>query len=214
MSDAALTHAEVDALLPMLIAGALTDAQSRAVREHVATCLACRREQKYLALVRDGVRANPADADAPRPDPASVLKRIDDYEERRRRNPFLRYLWFGREHPLLALAAQAALILLAVFLLVSPIEPEPQFVTLSQPDSVPAGRYVRAVFAPALDDRSVAGIARSMNFEIVHGPTERGVYTLAPSPAADTADYESLADKLRARDEVLFAEPVIVGDAQ
>lgn len=214
MTESTLTHAEIDELLPMLVAGTLSDAQSESVRKHLATCLDCRREQRHLALVRDGVREAPQQVDMPHPNPARVLERIERYEDRRRRNPLLRFLQFGRDHPFMALAAQAALILLAVFLLVSPIEPEPQFVTLSQPGDVPAGQYVRAVFEPALDRGRIENIIVSMNLEIVHGPTDRGVYTLGSAVDRDSTNYMSLADTLRERDGVMFAEPVTVGGAR
>lgn len=213
MTDTILSHTDADELLPMLQAGALTDVQARAVRDHVSSCLVCRREQKHLAQIAAGARINPAGTRAPHPNAANVLGRIDDYEERRRRNLFTRLLRFGREHPVFVLAAQATLIVLAVFLLVSPIERELEFVTLSEGDTLPAGQYVRAVFEPAMADSSVAGFVASMQLTIVHGPTERGVYTLLPTGATGATDYDALANAMRVSDNVLFAEAVTIGGA-
>lgn len=213
MTDATLKHADVDELLPLLLAGSLTDEESRAVRAHVSTCLACRREQKHLALVSEAMKSHAAVGGTPAADPTRVLERIDDFEERRR-HPLARLARFAREQPFAALAAQAALILLAVFLIVSPTEREPGFTTLSQPESLPAGHYLRTVFDPALDDREIAELVASMRLRVVDGPSDRGVYTLAPSGRPDQADYDSLARALRANSDVLFAEMIEIGESE
>lgn len=101
------------------------------------------------------------------------------------------------------------MILLAVFLVVFPVDREPGFTTLNEPDALPAGQYVRVVFDTSLDRAAVADIASSMNLAIVDGPGERGVYTLAAKPG--TADYGSIAGSLRERTDVLFAEAVRLG---
>lgn len=214
MRGPTMTHDNVDELLPLLVSGGLTDAESRAVQEHVATCLVCRREQKHLALVNAGLQSAPAGVDVPAPDAARLLERIDAHEERRRDKPFARLITYGRQHPLFALAAQAALVLLAVLVFVSPIEQEPAFTTLSQPDELPAGEYVRAVFEPGLDETDVADLVASMQLRIVDGPGERGIYTLAVSARSGLADYDTLAEALRANDNVLFAESISIGGVQ
>lgn len=211
MTGPAMTHADADRLLPLLLAGSLSDAELRAVREHVAGCLACRREQKHLARVSRGVRSGTAIADVPPANMAPLLGRIDRYEERRRRNPFVRVAQAGKDHPFATLAAQAALVLLAVFLLVTPSGRDAEFVTLSDPPGLPAGGYVRAVFDPALDPSSIVELAGSLHLRVVEGPSVRGVYTLAPSVRSGTADYDALAAALRANDEVLFAEAIRIG---
>lgn len=212
MSKPSLSHEDVVELLPMLLAGSLADAKVHAVREHLSGCLVCRREYKHESLIRDGVNTDPVATDIPRPDAARVLGRIDDYEERRRRNPLAALVRFGHEHPLLALAVQAAMVLLVVFLVVSPVDREPGFTTLSAPDTLPAGHYVRVVFDASLDRATVAGVAASMYLTIVDGPGDRGVYTLAAEPGA--TDHESIADSLREREDVLFAEAVRIGGTQ
>lgn len=213
MSETALNHDDVIERLPMLLAGSLPDAEVRAVREHLSGCLVCRREQKREAIIHDAIKADSAAADVPQSDAARVLGRIDDYEERRRRNPLAAFVRYGREHPLFVLAAHAALILLVVFVVVSPVDREPPgFTTLSEPDALPAGQYVRVVFDTSLDRNTVTAITSSMNMTIVDGPGERGIYTLAAEPGA--TDYGSIADVLRERDDVLFAEAIRIGAAR
>jgi hypothetical protein len=78
--------------------------------------------------------------------------------------------------------------------------------TLSSPaTSVERGR-IRAVFAPDLELRELQALLASAELTIVAGPTESGVYTLAPTK--EKADIDAALAGLRRNATVRFAEPI------
>ena len=208
----AISHDEAIELLPWLLNGSLSGARADAVMQHVADCMECRRERKQLEAIRSDISHDSVARAVPAPDPSKVLARIDEFEEKQMRNPFVKLGRLVHEHPFLAYVAQAAAILVAVALLIVPGSREPAFETLTQAESIPAGTYLRVVFEPGMSSISINGILESMNLQIVAGPTEHGIYTLGVTDEDRVADHATLADQLRSKLDVLFSEVIHIGE--
>jgi RNA polymerase sigma-70 factor (ECF subfamily) len=80
--------------------------------------------------------------------------------------------------------------------------------TVTLPAPVMEGAVIRAVFAPSLALKERSALLDRAGLKIVAGPTEAGVYSLAPVSIADSARLESALRQLRAHPGVSFAEPI------
>jgi hypothetical protein len=82
------------------------------------------------------------------------------------------------------------------------------YVTLSAPAAGPARATIRAVLAPTLTLGELQSLLGQAQLQIVAGPSDAGVYSLAPLVASvDTTTPPALA-RLRSNPGVRFAEPV------
>ncbi len=99
---------------------------------------------------------------------------------------------------LIAIAALAG----ALFRSAAP--PEPAYTTLSSPQvSDQHHAAVRVVFAPDATLNDINQLLRRVECDIIAGPSEAGVYTLA---TADKNDVQQIITTLRGHGKVLFAE--------
>lgn len=80
-----------------------------------------------------------------------------------------------------------------------------EYQTLTAPAPTPSLGAIRAVFSPALVVSDLQRLLEKSGLQIVAGPTEAGVYTLATERAEDPS--RALAE-LRANPAVRFAEPI------
>lgn len=208
-----LAHDEAMALLPWLANGSLSEAESSAVLQHARQCLACRREAKYLERV-NGIFADSADAAVvPAANLKKILRRIEEYEDRRERKVAMRLWRFFQRYRRAAVLAPGAAAMLILAVVLWPGAPEPQFTTLTQVEDLPPGNYMRTVFDPLLDEPEVVELVAALNLRIVAGPSANRVYTLVPGRQLSSAEFARVAETLRANPEVLFAEPIRVGVA-
>jgi len=87
-------------------------------------------------------------------------------------------------------------------------------VLTTPPAAVAGGPVIRVVFGGnvALDDMN--RVLRSIDAQIIAGPSEAGVYTLGlASGAADKSGVEKAIAQLRADGRVMFAEPAVASEA-
>ena len=205
-----ITHEQAVELLPWLANDSLPDAERAVLEEHAHACVLCRRELAELRDLHASISRLDDDVAIPAPDMRRINARIDDLLQRQTRG---RRAWEKLvelfENPWrVAFAVQTAVLLAVGAAWIWPADPEPVFTTLTSPQAVPDGRYLRVVLDPALDEAAVAGLLSENDLSIVAGPSARGVYTL--SVAAPSAGLDAVADALRASPGVLLAEPVAV----
>ena len=83
---------------------------------------------------------------------------------------------------------------------------QPEYVTLSTPQPQTSDRHaaVRVVFSPTAQLNDINQLLRSVECEILAGPSEAGVYTLATEQGKDV---RAIIATLRKHSDVLFAEP-------
>lgn len=207
-SHRSIAHEEAIELLPWLVNGAMEESEQREVQAHTRTCVICRRELDALEQLQAIVARQAHPDPVPAPDMRAINARIDAAVERQQR-------WGGLSARLremcsspwrLAFAAQSALVVVLAAALIWPEAPEPEFTTLTQPQALPDGPYVRAVFSPDLRVKQLAGLLGETGLSIADGPSPRGVYTLKAAEGLSEADSTRLLNELQRRDGVLFAQ--------
>ena len=205
------SHEQALELLPWLVNDSLDELEKEAVLEHAHACVICRRELTDLQQVRDSVSRDSISSPVPEPDMRNVNARIDALiDGQNRGRELLSRLGnvFGSRWRIAFVAQTVVLIVLASVLL----WPEPEgarFSTLTQPDNLPDGRYVRVVFTPDIQQSQLTSLLDTYDLVIVEGPSNRGVYTLGVNNS--TQDSDRLLSSLQGDPDVLFAQPVVIG---
>ena len=210
-------HARASELLVWMINGRIEPADSRWLSEHLDGCASCRRELSVERRVRDAVAREPTVEFAPQASfnrlweriegerdmvapetPATVAVAASDAATPRSR----KRSWIP-----LAMAAQAAVILLLCGVLWQrSTAPAYRTVTDSTPAPVATGAVVKAIFSDDVRLADVKEILASTGLVVVSGPSEAGVYALAPRDAHAGPVTQAAAARLRADPRVRFAE--------
>lgn len=191
-------HEYCSELIPWTVNGRASEVQQQAVLAHAEECIECREELARHQELQRHMRGSDDVIAAPNAGWQRLLAEIDQQpaaESRpaRRRPWLIAALWIQ----LVAIAA------LAGALFRSTANPEPAYSTLSSVSSVPDRNDLRVVFAPGAPLDEINRLLRTLECEIVAGPSEAGVYTLA---LRDPREVQRVMLSLRDRPEVLFAE--------
>lgn len=187
-------------LIPWVVNGRANDAEERAVLGHVESCMECREELARHRELHRHMRGTDDVIPAPNASWQKLLGQIDVQpapalaKGYRIKRPWLvAALWIQ----LVAIATLAG----ALFRSAAP--PEPAYSTLSTAEVSERPAAVRVVFAPEASLNQINQLLRRVECDIVAGPSEAGVYTLATSP---DKDVQQVIATLRDHSEVLFAE--------
>jgi hypothetical protein len=209
-------------LIPWVLNKTASAEEARSVEDHLQHCPDCRAEfafQRSLAgamkpdagtaapdhrpaLQRlwaqiDAQEAAPAPAEPPASAPAAI------HSSRLLRNSLTRWLAAA------AVVEAAALALLGGELLGHrQAEASSRYVTLSAAAPQPPPATIRAVLAPAMTVDSLQALLAHSGLQIVAGPSEAGVFSLAPSAGENPVATAQALALLRADVNVRFAEPV------
>jgi anti-sigma factor RsiW len=197
--DARALHRRAWEAIPWLVNGRIDEAERGALEAHLAGCRDCRDElalQQRLRheLARDSAPAAGADAGL-----AKLWQRIDAQAAMQPAAPARAWVRWLAAAAVLEGVALAALIGAAVG------TPEPQYRTFSAPPAAVAPHAIRAVFAADLPLGELQALLERADLQIVAGPSDVGVYTLAPRP--DARQQGAALERLRADARVRFAEP-------
>jgi anti-sigma factor RsiW len=216
-------HRECWGQIAWIVNGTLAPHEYARVEAHLRACRECQDELDAQQRVRDAMRADDAVVLAPQSALQKLMQRIDaedappgfDASAEAATGSGVRTLPGKTRWLAIAAAVQAiaiAWLLAAQLRSTDEASTEPRFETLTEPRVVQDGPVIRVVFADETALGDVGAILRSVDAQIVAGPSEAGVYTLAlkPAPAAapsdDTAVIDAALQQLRADDRVLFAE--------
>ncbi|MBL6750754.1 MAG: zf-HC2 domain-containing protein [Nevskia sp.] len=205
-------HRQVWELIPWVVNGRASAGERRMVEQHVAGCADCTEElgfqrQLQRAMLHDGGAA---------PDHAPALQRlwqrIDAGAALAPRPP--RRIW-----PL-ALAAALALQTVGLGVLAAalwsrdaPSAGSAAYRTLSTPPPAAARATIRVVFAADLTERQMQALLAQSGLQIVGGPSDAGVFSLAPLAPAAAAPAQQVLQRLRASPGVRFAESLPLAGA-
>lgn len=207
------SHERAAELLPWLVNDTLDGEEQEMILEHTRTCVACRRELEALRQLRDSMAQASSATRIPAPDMRRINARIDALIDRQN----LADLWISRLREAfsnrwrIAFVAQSLLLVVLAGLLLWPASENSEFVTLTEPDELPDGTYIRVVFSPELTSSEFSGILDRFNLSVVEGPSLRGVYTFAVTDSRSPEENERLVSDIRGEPKVLFAQPVIRG---
>ena len=209
-----ISHDEARELLPWLVNGSLRESERERVREHAGSCVICRREVEELQQIDVSVRQATDGVPIPAPDMRRINARIDALVERQagRERLLVACRDFVRRPWRMAFVAQSIALVALIALLLWPQADAPEYTTLTNPEALPAGEYIRVVFDPDLDADAVAAIADKYVLDLVSGPSVRGVATLRYADTDAAASTLATVEALLHESGVLFAQPLQAGE--
>lgn len=211
-----IVHARVWHMLPWWVNGTLTAQDNERVERHVNQCAACAAEAQLQRSLQASMRSDPVMM-APQSGWQKMVERLDDDAATHEgKGPSI--WWRG------AVAVQTLLIVGLTTILWQSYSDrsanqaganqamlQPRYETLTAANSVTpssdARGTVRVVFRKDVLLAEVNALLHSRSAQIVSGPSEAGVYTLASRVSSD-ADAQ-LLEHLRRDERVIFAEPTL-----
>ena len=207
-----ISHQLAVELLPWLVNNTLDEQERENVLEHALACVTCRRELDELEQVSNSVADTTKSWFTPTPDMRNINARIDGLIDRQNRGREL-MSWIRDMSPgpwRVAFAAQMGLIIVLASMLFWPGSGDPEFTTLTQPQNIPDGHYVRVVFSPDMAASELSNLLDEMALTVADGPSARGVYTLGVSQTMSEDERDGLLANLQREPDVLFAQPVVL----
>jgi anti-sigma factor RsiW len=210
------SHEDIRDLLPWYAAGTLDDKESAAVEAALTASEQLREELRQLRALQEAVLAPRADEPAFRPALiAGAWQRIDAYELDRRAAQRMRsgavsliegvrQLLAGLSRPAQwALAAQFAVILTLAGVLAVTIRSERVYQTSAGSTEAPTnGPHLTVIFQPEATAADIQGLLGKVNAQIVYGPTNEQIYTIA-LPHADEAAADRALTELRGASRIV-----------
>lgn len=213
-------HGECWNLLPWIANETAPAKDVARIEAHLRECRECQQELEFQRELRDAIRAEDAVVIAPQTSLQKLMQRIDSVDDvgddaettppggvaEPPRKPALWSRWLP-----IAAAVQGIVItgLLGAMWLNAG-----RYTMLLTPDQPAAySQVIRVVFAGdiALDDMNRA--LRSIDAQIIAGPSEAGVYTLGLAAANDETAINRALAQLRADSHVRFAEIIATSEA-
>lgn len=203
-----VTHEQAIELLPWLVTGSMDEDEQQKVREHAHSCVVCRRELQELELINDLIAEAAKSGPIPPPDMRNINVRIDRLMARRGRMREWISRFGGRIlNPWrLAFAVQTVLVIVLAAVLWWPASQDAEYATLTQPQALPDGHYVRVVLDPDMPISELASLLDEMNLTVAEGPSARGIYTLGVPQPLSQVDRDGLLVNLQENPKVLFAQ--------
>jgi hypothetical protein len=213
-------HGECWNLLPWIANESASAKDVARAEAHLRDCRECQEELEFQRQLRNAIRAEDAVVLAPQTSLQKLMQRIDtveDIDEEPQASPAdvvvlppRKQTMWSRWLPIAAAVQGIAIagLLATVWMQSSDRMTAPLYETRTASDKAIHRPVVRVVFTgnASLDDMS--RVLRSVDAQIIAGPSEAGVYTLG---LAATSSDESAVDRalaqLRTDSHVRFAEP-------
>ncbi|MDR3416319.1 MAG: zf-HC2 domain-containing protein [Nevskia sp.] len=206
------SHRTTWELIPWVVNGRASAEERRIVEQHLAECGDCRDELAFQTRLSSAIGAETQPVADPEPALQRLWQRIDGVEVEappRRRVaglPLARGL-------LMAVVVEAVGIALLGGALWNRTAPQGggPYVTYSEKAPVVPGATIHAVLAPDLKLSELQSLLQQSGLQIVGGPGDSGVYSLAPlsaSAVASAATTQAQLERLRANPAVRLAEPI------
>jgi hypothetical protein len=232
MNSRSLSHHEAWEAVPWILNGSLSEAEARAAQEHLRSCADCREALAFEQRLREAMQqpqAQPADAEAgwqrlsARLEgslPAGKQESAFDEAAAETSPPgaaaiaALPRRWSANAS-VRWLAAAVIVEALALGVVVTASwsnhpgrQPIAVYRTLSQVDAVTPAPTIRVVLAPGVRLEQFGTMLRAAHLQVVAGPSEAGVWSLAPAEDATSIATETALRALRGNPQVRFAEPL------
>lgn len=208
-------HQALSMLLPWYVNETLGEADRERLEVHLADCLRCREDLALERQLYRGLRTDSAVEFMPTASLKRLHERLDAIEiaavdERPRVEDVLASRptmpWAGLAAASVAVLAVAVSVLATQrWLLFRSHGIAAPYQTVTQPAPQVPGETIRAVFAPTITLVELQAILDEAQLRIVAGPSEAGVYALAPTSQRPT---RSALASLRAHSNVKFAESI------
>jgi anti-sigma factor RsiW len=220
-------HGECWNLLPWIANESAAAKDAARVEAHLRGCRECQEELEFQRQLRNAIRSEEAVVLAPQTSLQKLMQRIDTVEDiddepqappaevvaMPRREPARWSRWLP-----IAAAIQGIVItglLAALWMQSSDTLTDARYTMLLTPEKpVAHGQVIRVVFSGgvALDDMN--RVLRSIDAQVIAGPSKADVYTLGLTAGADDQlEVDKALAQLRADSHVRFAELVVTSEA-
>ena len=211
-------HQEISLLLPWYVNKTLSEDEIERVENHLKVCLTCKRDIVALQTLAAAVQQEGAIDTVAQASFSRLKKRIHSPDSAGRKNaPKVMAMPVQRKEqgklwrlppPALALAA----VLLLSLLITRFIDPGnfqmTEYRTLSNAEHPAIGQNtLKVIFSTGTQQPQIDEILASVQGQIVDGPTEQGVYTVAVDSELAPEKVLDRISSLRKNAHVIFAEP-------
>ncbi len=216
MSDLSPSHRQAWEAIPWIVNGSASEAQIRATREHLRQCADCREALAFEQRLRDALSCPQADVGDAVQGWQALSARLDNSTSRIRHlhTPVLERARASASVPVRWLAAAVIVEALALGAIVTSSwsnrasEYAGTYRTLSQPAAPSSAATIRVVLSPSMTLEQLRVLLVTAHLQVVAGPGEAGVWSLAPADNAATVATEAALRELRGSAQVRFAEPI------
>ena len=225
MAQSLRGHRQTWDLIPWLLNGTASVADREAAEAHLRECAACREELQFQRSVQTAVAAQPqlepaegwaalqerlvndAVLDSPRRESSRSFN-----GQRTARFAFTHNWWVGALAAMVVLEAWGIGALGLALWSSQPGARAPVYQTLAAKPAAAASPTIRLVLAPTMTVGELQQLLYGTGLQAVGGPTEGGVWSLAPAGTSSRAATDAEVRALRANAAIRFAEAV--GSAQ
>jgi hypothetical protein len=213
-------HGECWNLLPWIANESAAAKDVARVEAHLRECRECQEELEFQRQLRNAIRSEEAVVLAPQTSLQKLIQRIqtvEDIDTEPQAAPA--EIVARRRRPMRWLPIAAAIQGVVITGLLTAL-------WMQSPDTLTAARYdtlfasgltqrpvIRVVFTPGVSLDEMSGVLRSVDAQIIAGPSKAGVYTLGAARFADQAKVDQVLTQLRADHHVRFAEHVDMYEA-
>jgi|SRR6476661_347824 len=196
-------HDEAEELLPWYVTGRLDQRDRERVERHLTECSNCQAQLRVERRLADEYRAYSPHVEASW---TSLRKRIEPTLRKPKLPPRVAaqgWRAFARPGFAMLMAAQLAVVVLTAGVVSYLDQPRAVYRALgSAPVAATANAVV--IFAPQIREEQLRHLLNSSGAELVGGPTDADAYVLHIA----ASDRASALARLRARREVVMAEPI------
>jgi hypothetical protein len=218
MNNSTHSHRRAWETIPWIVNGSASEEELRATHEHLRQCADCREALAFEQKLRDALshpRANLSDAAQGW---QRLSARLDDTQmsNRHSNTAMAEPVRVPAIGPVRWLAAAVIVEALALGALVSSslinnVERVPvgTYRTLSQPDTAArVAPTIRVVLSQDMTLGQLHALLKTAHLQVVAGPGDSGIWSLAPADNAATMATEGALRQLRESPQVHFAEPI------
>jgi anti-sigma factor RsiW len=196
-------HRRAWELIPWVVNGRATDEDRALVETHLRDCRDCREEFAFQVEIQQAISQEAAAEAAAPPSLDRLWSRIDGADQRTgRRASSTVQRWL-----VAAVVVEAIGLGALAFAFWREPPADAPYRTLSLPAAAPTAT-LRIVLMPKLELAVLQKLLDEEQLQIVGGPSEAGVYSLAPRDRTQPIDPAGALARLRAHPGVRFAEPV------
>ena len=212
-------HQKISLLLPWYVNNTLYGEEKQKVEEHLKVCRSCQIEMTYLNKLSAAVNQVDSLESAAHASFIRLKQHIHEAEKlQTKQNITLGSVhnWLDKinlnslfgHRPVLALAAVLLLFLVIPGYFNKGEIHQVEFKTLSDPNNL-VGKEdeIRVVFANDLDRQQMDYLLKSVDGQIISGPSPQGVYTVRLGTKPSANDLLNIIISLRKNPKVIFAEP-------
>jgi Putative zinc-finger len=211
MTNQSQSHRQIWEMLPWALNGSASEAEAAAVHEHLRQCADCRDAWAFEQRLHDALsRPQPTASDADE-GWLRLSARIDGASNaplsaRLRPSATTQVRWLAAAVIVEALAL--GIIVTSSWASRSERDVAGLYQTLSKAEVARTAPTIRAVLAPEMTLDEFRQLLGQAHLQVVAGPGEAGVWSLAPADDANVAVTESALRQLRGSAQVRFAEPI------